>query len=68
MHEHQRLVAKQAKNNTDDLEEIEGRKYYRVYESYNKFLRMSLLEHMEKFKLYEKIYIELRKITVRLCL
>ncbi len=66
MQEHQKLVARLAKNDTDDFEEIEGRKLYRIYLSYNKFLNKSLDEYLEKHKEHERIYILLKEITVSL--
>jgi len=64
MQEQQKLVAKLAKNNTDDVEEIDGRKIYRLYVSYNKFLRNSLQDHLEKNITNERIYLQLKKISV----
>ena len=67
MQEHQKMVAKLAKNDTDDVEEIDGRKIYKVYNSYNIYLRNALIDHYAKNQNNERIYIELKKISVRQC-
>ena len=64
MQEHQKLVARLAKNDTDDVEEIDGRRIYKIYMSYNVYLRNSLMDHIERNKDIERIYIMLRKISV----
>jgi len=65
MKEHQKVVAKLAKNDTDDLDEITGRKNYALLMSYNKFTRRSMIDHSDRNENSENTFMAIKKILVR---
>ena len=64
MKEHQKVVAKLAKNDTDDLDEITGRRDYDLLRSYNKFTRRSMIDQTIRNEVSENTLLSIKKILV----
>jgi len=65
MKEHQKKVAMIAKNDTDDLDEVTGRKHYDLLKSYNRFIRRSMIDHTSKSENSENTLMAIKKILVK---
>jgi len=65
MKEHQKIVAKIAKNDTDDLDEVTGRKHYDLLKSYNRFIRRSMIDQTSKSENSENTLMAIKKILVK---